>query len=198
MDTAYKPTLRGSRKSIRDLFFAFVDAHRARFRQNRYRWSPETLKEALTEFMKTLQSAGDRKNEPFTNEQIWTVGLLVFPNKGNYSKNEKKIACQPLFDALGKDGISRFRDLFGENTTKQVEEFFNSELIQRLWPTIEANLTMEHCFENLNKNVIGADYAPKINPNFRLSFYKLAIQMQEKFKLSMPSWYWQEFNLSEE
>ena len=198
MDTAFKPTLRGSRKSIRDLFFAFVEAHPCRFKQNRYRWSDDELKDALTEFMQTLQSAGDRKNEPFTDEQIWTVGLLVFPNKGSYSEEEDWAACPPLFNALGKQGISKFRDLFGENTTKQVEEFLQSDLIQRIWPIIKENLTIEHCFDNLNKKVEGAPYAPKINPNFRLSYKKLATQMQDKFKLSMPSWYCKEFNLSEE
>ncbi len=151
MDTAYKPTLRGSRKSVKELFFAFVDRHQSRFSQNRYRWSDEKLKNALTSFMQEFKTAEGESMGPFTEQEIWTIGLLVFPNKGNYCKN--KIACKPLYESLKEDGIRRFRDLFGENTTSQVEEFFQSDLIQKIWPIIRENLRMDHCFENKNKGV---------------------------------------------
>ena len=116
--------------------------------------------------------------KPFTEEQIWTVGLLVFPNKGSYSVEDNWCDCQPLYDALGSQGIDRFRDVFGENKAWQVKEFFESDLIQKVWPIIGDNLKIEHCFENLNKKVEGRDYSPKINPKFRSSYAKLATQLQ--------------------
>ena len=129
--------------------------------------------------MQTLKTAGGKQIGPFSDEEIWTVGLLIFPNKGNYEEDEETIACEPLFQALGKEKISQFRDVFGENTSKQVKKFFESAIIQKLWPVIKENLKMEHLFQSKNKE--DSPYEPKINSNFRLSYSKLAIQMQEKF-----------------
>lgn len=80
-----------------------------------------------------------------------------------------------MFNALGEDGITKFRNVFRENTARQVEAFFGSVLIKRLWPLIKENLTMENCFENKNKDISGSAYEAKINPRFRLSYAKVVI-----------------------
>jgi hypothetical protein len=67
------------------------------------------------------------------------MALFVFPNKGTYEKeiiiNKKKIAteenihCRPLYQALGKDVIDKFRDVFDENNASTVKTFFKSDIV---------------------------------------------------------------------
>jgi hypothetical protein len=56
-----------------------------------------------------------------TNETVWTVGLLVYPNK--------ETSCKPLFQALGEKNIKLYKGVFLENNATSIESFFGSEII---------------------------------------------------------------------
>lgn len=99
MDTGFKPIVRGVRKAIKKSFYTFVKLNQYRFKQNRYRWTDEEYEAILRAYMLTLESPYLRTP---TNEAVWIVGLLVYPNKGIF---KPKIACEPLFHYLGEEGI---------------------------------------------------------------------------------------------
>ena len=109
-DQGFKPLLRGIRSCLIDGFIS------CGFAEGKYRWSDQELASKTKEYLRMFPS--ELLRDP-SDSMIWGFALLIFPVKGNLiSKKEGKKGqpeCQPLFDALGKEGINTFKSVFLNN-----------------------------------------------------------------------------------
>jgi hypothetical protein len=115
-----KPLLRG----FRDCFFEIFEE--SSLSKGIYHWSDRRLFEQVKKFMETYLSGFANPTE----YEVWACALLLYPAKGIDG------ACQQLCETLGQDGIRVFRDIFANNNSDLVAEFFTNHIMKKLWPQV--------------------------------------------------------------
>lgn len=74
----------------------------------------------------------------------------------------------------------RYKCIFDNNNKKLVTEFFQDQLIKKLWANvIQPNMSYQLCFEKTDRP----------NPDIELTYREITRIMRDDFKLDMPDWW---------
>jgi len=111
------------------------------------------------------------------------MALLLYPCKGNMKEVKRnrttvlEPVCKPLYEALNDEGIELFRQMFNNNNSILVNDFFKHSFFKKLAPLIQAELTYEHCFK--------ASPNASIRKTYKYIYHWLA----SKYNFILPEWW---------
>ena len=126
-DRAYKFIFRAARKYFKMQF------KNSKFGQNLYRLNKDALVERSQEFLNHYYPILGADKE---NAQCFL--LMVYSAKKNSKEYE---------EVIGKDNISVFTSVFGNNNSKRIRQnFFENEFVQKIWSLVASKLTYEFVF----------------------------------------------------
>lgn len=74
-----------------------------------YKWSDEKFFENCHLFLKKLFNT----KKALPKEHVWIMVALLYPKKAMTQDGDVK--CQPLFEALGEEGVKVFKNIFDNN-----------------------------------------------------------------------------------
>lgn len=71
---------------------------------------------------------------------------MIYPAKGKAEEST-------IFDQVTKEEIRFYKKLFGSNSSKERELFFQDDFIKKLWPFLLKHLDYKNCFKIHDHNL---------------------------------------------